>query len=215
MSQTSSEQQSPGQVQGRQQSHPPSKRKGSWRTPAIVAALVSAGVVIAAAIIPLVWLRPIPTPVLASTISLMLAPLPPPSVTITDPTEGNMVAEFITVQGTASNIPAGKELWLFVTVKVPGVNGYFPQANDAKNPSPITVEGGGTWSVAAHIGSDNDTGIGFTLIPALIDQYDTTAHDAIRAYFLQILQTQGPYKGIDPMYLTRVQWMKQIHVQRM
>lgn len=214
MSQTSSEQQSPGQVQGRQQSHPPSKRKGCWRTPAIVAALVSAGVVIAAAIIPLVWLRPIPTPVLASTISLMLAPLPSPSVTITYPTEGNEVPEFITVQGTASNIPAGKELWLFVTVQKPGVIGYFPQANDPTNPSPITVEGNGTWSVAAYIGTDYNTGIWFTLIPALIDQYDTIAHDAIQAYFLQPPGPSG-YIGINPKYLTKVQWMKQIHVQRM
>ena len=209
MSQTSSEQQSPGQVQGRQQSHPPSKRKGYWRTPAIVAALVSAVVVIAASIISLVWLRPIPTPVLASTISLMLAPLPSPSVTITYPRDGDQVSTSAMVQGTASDIPQDEELWLFIVPD--GVTAYFPQ------PGPIKVFSGGKWSEYAFIGSASDPrGTGYTLILALVGKSDTTAQEAIRVYFLQFLQQPipNPIYGIDPMKLTGVQWMTQIRVVR-
>ena len=206
MSQVSSEQQSPGQAQWRQQSHPPSKRKRCWRTPAIVAALIDAVVVIAAAIVPLVWLRPIATPVLASTISPMLAPLPSPSVTITSPRDGSQVSTSAIVQGTASNIPQDEELWLFIVPD--GVTAYFPQ------PGPIKVLSGGKWSEFAFIGSPSDpSGTGYMLILALVGKNDTTAQEATRAYFLQPSGT-NPYIGIDPMKLTGIQVMTQVRVVR-
>jgi hypothetical protein len=115
------------------------------------------------------------------------------SVTITSPASDDRASNQITVQGTACNIPPDKGLWLLVTVE--GIGGYFPQG-DAANPRPIVVRNDGTWSVAAYIGSSADTGRKFTLIPALVDQNDIEAKDAIQAYFTQ----PGPvYKGIEPL----------------
>lgn len=126
-------------------------------------------------------LAPTPTPALTPTST----PTPtPPQVVITFPTPGSKVGSFITLRGTASNIPAGKELWLFVTEE--GVDGYYPQ-----NTKPITIFSDGSWNVDAHLGQQNDpTAVGktFTLFPALIDQNDSEAHNAIKAYFQQTTQ---------------------------
>ncbi len=115
------------------------------------------------------------------------------NVTITSPASDDRIPNQITVQGTACNIPQDKGLWLLVTVE--GIGGYFPQG-DTANPRPIVVRNDGTWSVAAYIGSSADTGRKFSLIPALVDQNDIEAKDAIQAYFMQ----SGPvYKGIEPL----------------
>ncbi len=135
------------------------------------------------------------------------SPQPSPQVTITYPADGSKVGSFITVQGTASNIPAGKELWLFVTEE--DVNGYFPQG-DTK---PITIFGGGTWSVGTHIGQENSSvsvGKKFTLIPALVDQNDKSAHAAIQAFFQQI----GEYMPIYPLPSGIQLLPSQVHVIR-
>ncbi len=130
-----------------------------------------------------------------------------PRVAITYPTDGSKVGSFITVQGTASNILAGKELWLFVTEE--NVSGYFPQlVGDTKNPSPIMVRSDGTWSVGATIGTPADVGKKFTLIPALLDHSDSSAHDAIKAYF----QQTGQYKPI-PALPSTIQLLAQDQVQ--
>jgi len=127
-------------------------------------------------------------------LGLPCPPFAPTSVTITSPASNSGVSNQITVQGTACHIPAGKELWLLVTVG--GVSGYFPQG-DATNPRPITVESDGTWSVAATLGTPADIGkkLKFTLIPALVDQNDTEAENAIHNYFKQ----SGVYVGIQPL----------------
>lgn len=131
----------------------------------------------------------------------------PPSVTITYPAEGNNVPQNITAQGTASHIPAGKELWLLV--RAPGINGFFPQANDATNPSPITVDPAtGTWSVTATLGTSVDSGKTFVLFPALVDQ-NSKAENAILNYF----KHSGPvYVGIQ--LLPGIQLMRQVSVVR-
>lgn len=108
---------------------------------------------------------------------------------ITFPTPESKVGSFIIVRGTASNVPAGKELWLFVTEE--GVVGYYPQ-----NTKPITIFSDGSWNVGVHIGQEYDpkaVGKPFTLFPALIDQNDSEAHNAIKAYF------QNGYNPIDPL----------------
>jgi hypothetical protein len=134
-----------------------------------------------------------------------------PSVMITSPKNNATVGSFITVHGTASNIPAGKELWLFVTEE--GVSGYFPQlVGDAANPRPITIFSGGAWSIGVHIGQENDpaaVGKTFTLIPALIDQNDSSAHQAIKAFF----QQTGEYHPIDPLP-SGIQLLSQVQVVR-
>jgi len=131
----------------------------------------------------------------------------PPVVSITFPTQGSMVGSFITVQGTASCIPAGKELWLFVTEE--SIDGYFPQ-----NMTPITNFFGG-WSEDAYIGMMNDPaaiGRTFTLFPALIDQNDSQANNVIQAYFQQGQQT-GQYQAISPLP-SGIQLLSQVQVVR-
>jgi hypothetical protein len=131
-----------------------------------------------------------------------------PSVTITSPAGRSTVPKVITVQGTASNIPPGKELWLLVEAE--GAGSYFPQG-DADNPSPIVVSSGGTWSITAYIGQQAgsaDVGREFVLYPALIDQNDTKAKDAIQTYFKQ----RGPvYEGIP---LGGIQLMSPVSIIR-
>lgn len=114
-----------------------------------------------------------------------------PKVVITSPTQGTKLGEFITVRGTAANIPAGKELWLFV--QEDGVEGYYPQ-----NMTPIMVFGDRTWSVGIHIGQPSDpiaTGKTFQLFPALIDHNDSEAHSVIQTFFNQT----GAYNPIFPL----------------
>src|ERR1019366_1483287 len=101
-----------------------------------------------------------------------------PSFTITSPTAGSQVSITTTVEGTASNIPPGKELWLLVESK--GRNGYFPQGGNTDTPSPIVVSSNGTWKVDAYIGQNDDSGRLFVLHIALVDQ---KGRDAIDHYF--------------------------------
>ena len=149
-------------------------------------------------------LTPTPTPALTPTST----PTPTPSqVVITLPTPGSKVESFITVQGTASNIPAGEELWLFVTVQ--GVSGYYPQGD-----KPITISSSGRWSRGAQIGQENstvDVGKRFTLIPVLIKQNDSDAHNRIQAYF----QQAGTYQPIPSGDLLTVDFSQdQVEVVR-
>lgn len=125
------------------------------------------------------------------------------SVTITSPEPNSRVPNQVTVQGTACHISQDKELWLLVQVN--GVRGYFPQ------PGPIVVSSDGTWSVPANIGSDTDSGRGFTLIPALVDQNDKAAKDAIQTFFMQ----PGPvYVPIEPLPSGIQLLPSQVHVIR-
>lgn len=155
-------------------------------------------------------LAPTPTPTLAPTSTPALTPTPTPTptlpqVVITFPSPGSKGGSFITVRGTASNIPAGKELWLFVTEE--GVDGYYPQ-----NTKPITIFSDGSWNVDAHLGQQSDpTAVGktFTLFPALIDQIDSEAHNAIKAYF----QQTGQYNPI-PSLPSGIQLLSPVQVVR-
>ncbi|MGZ3615773.1 MAG: hypothetical protein ACXWOL_02560 [Ktedonobacteraceae bacterium] len=134
-------------------------------------------------------------------------PFVPTSVTITSPASDSKVSSQILIQGTACHIPQDKELWLLVTVE--GVSGYFPQGN-AANPHPIMVRSDGTWSVTAYLGGSADIGKKFVLIPALVDQNDKEAKDAIQTYF----QQTGPaYVPIDPLP-SGIQLMSQVSVVR-
>lgn len=129
-------------------------------------------------------------------------PFAPTSITITSPASNSRVSNQITVQGTACHIPQDNELWLLVQVN--GVRGYFPQ------PGPIVVSSDGTWSAPANIGSDADSGRGFTLNTALVDQNDTAAKDAIQKY----LNQPGPvYMPLDPLP-SGIRLMSQVPVVR-
>lgn len=150
----------------------------------IIAAIITALATIIAAYRPGVnnQTEPTPTSQPRSTVATSTTPASlPPSVTITTPKQGSDQPQNITVQGKASNIPSSKVLWLLVQVQ--GVDGYFPQANDTTNPSPISFSDG-TWSVPATIGTSADKGKTFTLITVLVDQ-NSDAENEIVAYFQQ------------------------------
>ena len=84
------------------------------------------------------------------------------SVAITSPAEGSHVPQTVTIEGTAANISADKQLWILITVE--GVTGYFPQ------PGPISVNPGGKWSAQITVGIQTDKGKKFTLYAVLADK---------------------------------------------
>lgn len=115
-----------------------------------------------------------PTPTISNP-TATATPTPSVNVTITFPTEGSQVSRMTTVNGTASNIPPGKELWLLIESKA--VKGYYPQGGTTGTPSPIVVSSSGTWNRDAYIGQDNDSGRQFVLYIALVDQEGRAAID--------------------------------------
>jgi pimeloyl-ACP methyl ester carboxylesterase len=126
--------------------------------------------------------------------------LPSASITITSPVAESGVSEYITVQGTASNIPQDKELWLLA---VPDDTAdYYPQTG------PAVVSSDGRWSARARIGQDNpiDIGKGYMVIATLVNQ---EGQATIRQYFKtapNYSPLKSPLKGI--------QLISQVHVTR-
>ena len=109
--------------------------------------------------------KPIPTANVtpATTEPSKVTPTPKPtSILITSPTDGSKVPILTIVQGTASGIPEGEDLWVLIVPD--GVTAYYPQSG------PIVVTSDGKWSSSARVGIASDTGLGFTLIAALADQ---------------------------------------------
>ena len=91
-------------------------------------------------------------------------PFAPTKVNITSPVTGTSVPRLVTVQGTACNIPRGRELCLLVLPE--GVTAYYPQTG------PVVISSDGMWSASAYVGMEGpaDIGRGFVLIAGLADQ---------------------------------------------
>lgn len=138
-------------------------------------------------------------------ISPLLASSCPPfaatRLSFTTPAPEASVPRLVPVQGTACNIPTGKQLWLLVLPE--GTTAYHPQTG------PIVVSSNGNWSASAYAGLDGtvDVGRGFVLIAALADEQGS---NAIRQYF----DHAGPdFTGLATLP-PGVQLMDQIRVLR-
>lgn len=184
-----------GQPQGDQQV-PQRLKKAHTMSVNVNVALMGSIALLLAAIIsscggPTVNTTPTPTPAPILSPSPTPTPTPPPvSVTITSPKDGSSVLVEITVEGTASGIPQGEQLWLLVESS--GVTGYFPQ-----NGGPVVVSADGTWTASATLGGPNDVGKPFVLYTALVDQNAKQGTDAISLYLTVGAQTHN-YIPIDP-----------------
>jgi hypothetical protein len=109
-------------------------------------------------------------------------------VTITTPEPEARVGRSVIVQGTATNVQDGRELWVFVLVG--GTTQYHPQ------PGPFPVDASGAWSGSAYIGEDsNDADRQFTLVAALASP-DASAR--IKSYLTDVAN-KGSYPGLDPL----------------
>jgi hypothetical protein len=121
-----------------------------------------------------------------------------PSVVITSPTHGSPVPIKTRVQGTASSIPNGDELWVLIVPD--GLTAYYPQ-----EPGPVEVGSDGKWSADATVGIAEDSGRGFTIFAVLANQDGSTA---IHAYV-----SGANNNGLDPLP-QGIQFMNQVHVVR-
>jgi hypothetical protein len=126
-----------------------------------------------------------------SAVSSTTMPLPPPSdcdlsaaavatVAVTSLSEGAQVQQGDVVSGTATDMPAGCDLWLVV---LPPDGGYFPQ-----RPGPINVLAGGSWKAPVRFGESGHHGLKFLLYVVIANANATTA-------FHGFIQT---FKGGEP-----------------
>jgi hypothetical protein len=133
-----------------------------------------------------------------TTFAIMRLPPAPPSVVITYPTHGSPVSIKTIIQGTASSIPNTDELWVLIVPD--GLTAYYPQ-----EPGPVEVRSDGKWSSNATVGQAQDSGRGFTVFAALVNQEGSPA---IHAYV-----SGSDVNGLDPLP-RGVQLMQKVHVVR-
>jgi hypothetical protein len=122
-------------------------------------------------------------------------------VSFTLPKTDASVPRLLPVQGTACNVPDGKQVWLLVLPE--GTTACHPQTG------PIMVSRDGNWTASAYVGLDGavDVGRGFILIAALADP---SGSNAMRQYFDQADQQFNGFATLPP----GIQLMDQVRVLR-
>jgi hypothetical protein len=107
------------------------------------------------------------------------------AVAITGPNAGAQVPQKQTVTGTATAIPADRDLWIFTRKKTV----THPQSDVIK------VKADGTWTQTAYVGTPSgDAGTAFDIIVYLVPKAGTPS---IRSYLKTAAKT-GKYPGMTP-----------------
>lgn len=88
----------------------------------------------------------------------------PVTIIIKSPTDGSKVPMIQTIQGHASDIPAGSQIWLVLYAHEP-TNRYYPQ-------KVIIPERNGDWSIRnMNIGNRNDAGYKFDIMAIMANEF--------------------------------------------
>ncbi|HEV3037437.1 MAG TPA: hypothetical protein VHA33_06595 [Candidatus Angelobacter sp.] len=95
----------------------------------------------------------------------------PCRVKVAAPLPGATADNEVMVEGTA-HLPAGGFLWVFIGLR--GQAGYWPQGG-----GPAQLDNEGKWEVLARLGTADDKGRAFVIVPVIVD---STTHEMLQRY---------------------------------